>query len=154
MSVSGDLEQLTVRPVLWRAFVFPLLFGLPGGVCIAIVHALATASGTASWPYLIGGTVGVALPFALPPRGRPLELDARALRGCSRWGRRVALALDEVDWRADRDASRAARVFGTRVVRARGGGELVIERWHYPPREMRRFDEEIDRLAEERGGGG
>ncbi len=151
--MSGRTEAMNVQPIPWRAVAIPLLQGVAAAACVALVLSVIRGSWSSFWPLLVGGSIGFAVAFALPSRSKPVELDGGALCGPSAWGRRTRIAFDEVDWRAQPRPGRPASLLGGRVVRARDGRSVVIDRWRYRPRELRRLEAELDRLTGERGRG-
>ena len=150
--MSGAAQSITVRPVLWRSLVFPLLYCLAGALMVSLVLWVYLGD----WPYsfwsvIAGGATGLVIGLLTTWRSLPLELDSQALRGPSRWARSARISLDEVDWRAEPRPSLAAWFLGQRVVCARDGSrKVIIDRWQYRPDEMRRLLAELERLAGER----
>jgi hypothetical protein len=151
--VNGDIQPICVRPVLWRALVFPLFFGFVGAASVALVVGVFTTSWPHIWPVMVGGAVGLAIGVGINWRGLALELDDATLRGPTGWGRRATIALDEVYWRPEPRPGFAAWFLGQRIVSSRDGRKVIIDRWQYPPGEMRRLLAELDRLAGERESG-
>jgi hypothetical protein len=151
-TVSEAAQPITVRPVLWRSLFFPLLYCLAGALMVSLVLWVYLGDWPQSfWPVIAGGATGLAIGLLTTWRSLPLELDAQALRGPSRWARSASLSLDEIDWRPDPRPGLAAWFLGQRVVRAHDGSrKVIIDRWQYRPSEMRRLLAELDRLAGER----
>ena len=150
--MSGAAQSITVRPVLWRSLVFPLLYCLAGALMVSLVVLVFAGDWPHSfWPVIAGGATGLAIGLLTTWRSLPLELDSQTLRGPSRWARSASISLDEVDWRPEPRPSLAAWFLGQRVVCARDGSrKVIIDRWQYRPSEMRRLLTELDRLAGER----
>ena len=150
--MSGAAQSITVRPVLWRSLLFPLLYCLAGALIVSLVlWAFAGHWPQSFWPVIAGGATGLAIGLFATWRSLPLELDSQALRGPTRWARSASISLDEVDWQPEARPSLAAWFLGQRVVRARDGSrKVIIDRWQYRPDEMRRLLTELERLAGER----
>jgi hypothetical protein len=151
-TVSDAAQTITVRPVLWRSLLFPLLYGLAAALMVSVVILVFAGDWPQSfWPVIAGGATGLAIGLLTTWRGLPLELDSQSLCGPSRWTRSASLTLDEIDWRPEPRPGLTAWFLGQRVVRARDGSrKVIIDRWQYRPDEVRRLLAELDRLAGER----
>ncbi len=114
--MSGDVQSITARPVLWRALLFPPLFVLLG-VLLATFGFLVFIG---TWPLnvrwvLAGIATGVIVGLMLNWRSQPLGLDSESLRGPSRWARVTSIPLDQIDWRIEPSPSLVAWFFQQRV---------------------------------------
>ena len=149
--MSGAAQSITVRPVLWRSLVFPLLSGLAGALMVSLVLLVFAGD----WPH---GFWSIVAGGAHRPRDRPPHRLAQPATRAST--RRCAAPLAG----PARPASPSTRSTGGSSLglasppgssasawRARDGSrKVIIDRWQYRPDEMRRLLAGSHRLAGER----
>lgn len=152
MTASENVMSISIRPVFWRVLLFPLLHGIAGAVVVELLFRLSTGSWLHPMWLLAALVVGVtAVGLLITWRSLALELDAHALHGPGRWGRRATIALDAVDWHARPRPGLLGWFFGQRIVRGRDGrSAIVIDRWQYAPGEVHDLEAGLDVLAGER----
>ena len=150
MTANESVVPISIRPVFWRVLLFPLLNGIAGAVVAELLFRLSTGSWLRPLWLLAALVLGVtAVGLLVTWRSLALELDAQALRGPARWGRRCTSRPRRGRLAREPGPVFLGWFFGQRIVRARDSrGVIVIDRWQYPPSEVRDLEAELEVLAQ------